>query len=196
MAPVVRGVLVAAALCLAGPARAQGLAPPLRNAGSITVGGGWSTGPAIGGPTLRGRFSWYASSHWTLGIELGYTRRQVTAGTATATLGLMDAAITTTWSPLHLGPVMPYAFVSGGYRFVTDEDGGHYSEGATQSLSLGLGAWMRLTHALGIYLEDRWDFAHLTVNVGGAPHGTSLGGNMVCVGLVVLFDPEPDLSSE
>lgn len=195
MAPVVtRPIAVAAALAFASAASAQTSGLPKPHAGRIDVSAEWSGAPTAGGPGVRGRFSWYPSRQFTVGFELGYTVRPLKGNGATAILTFVDAGLTSTYAPVRLGPVMPYALASVGYRIVEDSDEGTNHERATYALGLGLGAWMRLSGRLGIFLEDRFEISHLSVYLGGQPHATSLGGNMACIGVVVLFDPEKDIT--
>lgn len=185
--------LLLAATALPAAAHA-GARRPAKDSGRIDVGAGYQWVEGGGGPAGLARFSWYLDPSWSLGLELGYGHDAARLKPGSVQLGLVDAGASLSFHPVVLGPIIPYAAVGGSYRLVELTENGHYHEGGTQAVYLGLGAWAPLGGRFGAFVEDRYIFSSTTAQVAGKDVVTRIGGNMLWAGLVVTFEPEPPIA--
>ncbi|MFW5878306.1 MAG: hypothetical protein ACOCVR_00670 [Myxococcota bacterium] len=94
---------------------------------------------------------------------------------------------------LSMGPATLYGVGGGGYHVVgVSVDGSYVDEVATQGLFAGFGLTLSLTERLGLFIEDRYTFlTGIQAEIGGESPTLDAGGNLLWVGLVLLFEPQP-----
>jgi hypothetical protein len=181
------------------PAVASAQSGPVRDSGRIDLGPGWRYETLRGSSSFggAGRFSWHIDARWFLGIELGAWAGRIPAarlgveGAGDMDVFVGDLRVALGGHITRVGPVFLYGVGGGGYHLVGVTEGERYREGATQGLFLGAGAFWPLTDRVGLFIEDRWTFlSRIQADVAGETPMLDIGGNLLWVGLVLVFEPE------